>query len=50
MFDKIDKLIGEIHFDLCDGQKVLERIKSNFDLVEVYPVSDVRSYVIATHS
>ena len=50
MFDKIDKLIGEIHFDLCDGQKVLEKIKSNFDLVEIHPISDDRCYVIASHS
>lgn len=49
-FRKIDKLIGEIHFDLCDGNRVLEKIKSHFIHTEIYPISDNRCYVIASHN
>jgi FkbM family methyltransferase len=48
-FHRINQLIGEIHFDLCNGQKVVDKIQKHFDNFEIHPISDTRCYVIASN-
>jgi FkbM family methyltransferase len=47
-YGKIKNLIGELHFDLCNAQLVLEKLQQNYENIQIYPVNADRCYVIAS--
>jgi FkbM family methyltransferase len=48
-FSKIRNFIGELHFDLCNAQLVLEKLQQNYDNIQIYPMNTDRCYVIASN-
>lgn len=48
-FGKIRNLIGELHFDLCNAQIVLEKLQQSYHNIEIYPMNADRCYVIASN-
>lgn len=48
-FGKIRNLIGELHFDLCNAQLVLEKLQRSYQNIEIYPMNANRCYVIASN-
>jgi len=48
-FSKIRNLIGELHFDLCNAQIVLEKLQRSYHNIEIYPMNADRCYVIASN-
>lgn len=48
-FGKIKNLIGELHFDLCNAQLVLEKLQQSYHNIEIYPMNANRCYVIASN-
>lgn len=48
-FGKIRNLIGELHFDLCNAQIVLEKLQRSYHNIEIYPMNADRCYVIASN-
>ncbi len=48
-FGKIKNLIGELHFDLCNAQIVLEKLQQNYENIQIYPMNSDRCYVIASN-
>lgn len=48
-FSKIRNLIGELHFDLCNAQLVLEKLQRSYHNIEIYPINADRCYVIASN-
>jgi FkbM family methyltransferase len=47
-FSNIKNLIGELHFDLCNAQIVLEKLQQHYENIQIYPFGQDRCYVIAS--
>jgi len=47
LFDKIRNLVGEIHSDLCDGEMVIDLIKSHYKYVHLEPFNEGKRFYIA---
>lgn len=48
-FSHIKHLVGELHFDLCDAQSVLEKLHQHYENIQLFPFGDNRCYVIASN-
>jgi FkbM family methyltransferase len=48
-FSLIRNLVGELHFDLCDAQSVLEKLHQHYENIQLFPFGGNRCYVIASN-
>ena len=46
-FQRIERLAGELHHDLCNTSELLDKVKKQYNSIDFYPLKEHREYLLA---